>query len=78
MPTIAVEDIDDFVGNLDHVLTKINDNNAYEDCIITGNISMDFMKYETHDATGVVTSDYLGTMLCNEFMPTIGRLKIKI
>ena len=59
--------INDFVENLDHVLSNINDSNAYKDCIITGDINIDLMKYETHDAT----NGYLGTMLCNEFMPTI-------
>ena len=55
--------IDDFVENLDHVLSKINDSKAYKDCIITGDISIDL----THNTT----NGYLGTMLCNEFMPTI-------
>ena len=59
--------IDDFVENFDHVLSKLDDGNAYKDCIITRDINIDLMKYETHDAT----NDYLGTMLCNEFMPTI-------
>ena len=59
--------INDFVENLDHVLSNINDSNVYKDCIITGDINIDLMKYETHDAT----NGYLGTMLCNEFMPTI-------
>ena len=27
--------INDFVENLDHILSKINDSNAYKDCIIT-------------------------------------------
>ena len=38
-----------------------------KDCIITGDINIDLMEHETHDAT----NSYLGTMLCNEFMPTI-------
>ena len=59
--------INDFVENFDHVLSKINDSNAYKDCIITGDINIDLMKYETHYAT----NGYLGTMLCDEFMPTI-------
>ena len=56
-----------FVENFDHVLSKINDSNAYKDCIITGYINIDLMKYETHEAT----NGYLGTMLCDEFMPTL-------
>ena len=32
-----------------------------------GDINLDMIKYETHD----VTNGYLGTMSCNEFMPTI-------
>ena len=51
--------INDFVENFDHVLSIINDSNAYKDCIITGDINIDLMKCETRDAT----NDYLGTML---------------
>ena len=59
--------IDEFNEKLESTLTKITSDNKITDCIITGDINIDLICYDSDNKTEL----YLNTMLRNAFMPSI-------
>ena len=59
--------IDEFNEKLESTLTKIPSDNKITDCIITGDINVDLICYDSDNKT----EEYLNTMLRNAFMPSI-------
>ena len=59
--------VNEFANKLESTLTKITSDSKIKDCIITGDINIDLIKFDNQ----TVVEDYLSTMLRNAFMPTI-------
>ena len=57
----------EFNEKLDHNLSKTTSNRNINECIITGDLNIDLIQFDTDTQS----ENYLNTMLRNVFMPTI-------
>ena len=57
----------EFNEKLDNTLSKITSDRNINDCIITGDLNIDLIQFDTDTQS----ENYLNTMLRNAFMPTI-------
>ena len=57
----------EFNEKLDNTLSKISSDRNINDCIITGDLNIDLIQFDTDTQT----ENYLNMMLRNAFMPTI-------
>ena len=57
----------EFNGRFDNTLSKITSDRNINDCIITGDLNIDLIQFDTDTQS----ENYLNTMLRNAFMPTI-------
>ena len=55
--------VNEFTNKLESTVTKITSDSKIKDCIITGDIIIDLIKFENQ----TVVEDYLSTMLRNAF-----------
>ena len=58
--------VKDFTEKLDNSLSLLTENRQIKNCIITGDLNIDFMKFDPHETT----SDYQNTFLSHSFMST--------
>ena len=61
-----IGNIKDFTEKLDNTLSLLTENRQTKNCIITGDLNIDLMKFDLHETT----SDYLNIFLSYSFMPT--------
>ena len=57
--------VEDFTEKLANTLSLLTEKSPIKNCIITGNLNIDLMKFDLHETT----SDYLNTFLSYSFMP---------